>query len=181
MCTSLVTELPIKAPQIYVACLASEERGIFHGVWVNATLPLETIQKQIDEMIEKSPIPDAERYAIRSYRGFGSFELAENESIEFEVRIKALLFVKYGELASRIFDYCNKDLDDTVLALTHHYIGAYASERDFAVTLFNQSYLKNPDTEIEPYLNYNQFRKHIFECDYFSLRIENKSHVFVRH
>lgn len=181
MSACLVTELPIKAPQMYVVCLASEEKGISHGVWINALLPFETIQKQIDEMIEKSPAPDAKRYAIRSYRGFGSFEIEENESIEFEVRIKALLFVKYGELASRVFDSCHKDLDDTVLALTHHYIGAYASERDFAMKLFNHSYLKNPDTEIEPYLNYNQFRKHIFERDYFSLRVENKTHVFVRH
>jgi len=177
----LVTELPVRAPQIYVVCTASEKSGISHGVWINAVLPFETILQQIDEMIDESRMRWAKLYAIRDYRGFGSFELEENESIECQIRIKALLFLKYGELAPSVFAYCNKDLDDTVLALTHHYIGAYQSEREFAMKLFNQSYLKNPDNEIEPYVNYNQFRKDIFERDYFSVRVEGKSHIFMQH
>jgi len=169
-----------KVPKIYVACAAAAEKGITHGVWVNATQKFKDITATIESMLTKSPA-NGKTFLIRDYQGFGSFEIGKQENIEHDIHLKALLISKYGELAPQVFAYCNKDLDDTILALTHHYIGAYQSERDFAMRLFNQSYLKSPDNEIEPYVNYNQFRKDIFERDYFSIKVENKTHVFVRH
>jgi len=168
-------------PEIYIVCTASERKGISHGIWINATQKFKDIMVQIEEMLAKSPIVGAKTFLIRDYRGFGSFEIDKCEDIEHHVCIKALLVLKFGGLASSLFAYYNQELDDTVLALTHHYVGAYQSERDFALRLFNQSYLKNPDNEIEPYVNYNQFRKDIFERDYFSVRVEGNSHIFVRH
>jgi antirestriction protein len=85
-------------------------------------------------------------------------------------------------LASRLFIHYNRELDDTVEALLHQYLGAYESELDFVALIFNQSYLKEDlDDTVEPYINYQRFRRDIFERDYFSIRVAGKSHIFMRH
>ena len=47
-------------PSIYVACLASYNNAILHGVWIDATQSEDDIMKEIWEMLDKSPEPNAE-------------------------------------------------------------------------------------------------------------------------
>jgi len=131
-------------------------------------------------MLTKSPA-NGKTFLIRDYQGFGSFEIGKQENIEHEVHLKALLISKYGELAPKLFAYYHQDLDDTIQALTHQYVGAYESERTFALILFNQSYLKTTQDTIDHYVNYDQFRRDIFSQDYFSIAVERQCHIFVRH
>ncbi len=51
-------------PQIYVVCLAAYNNGILHGEWIDATQDVSTIYDEIHEMLAKSPIEDAEEFAI---------------------------------------------------------------------------------------------------------------------
>ncbi len=51
-------------PSIYVACLASYNNAILHGVWIDATQSEDDIMKEIWEMLDNSPEPNAEEYAI---------------------------------------------------------------------------------------------------------------------
>ncbi|WP_370422467.1 antirestriction protein ArdA [Streptomyces sp. QH1-20] len=68
--------------QIYAACLAAYNHDIHHGEWIDATQDPESIHHEIQLMLESSPIPGAEEFAIHDYDGFGGIQLGEYESIE---------------------------------------------------------------------------------------------------
>ncbi|MEU1071579.1 antirestriction protein ArdA [Streptomyces sp. NPDC005878] len=68
--------------QIYAACLASYNNGILHGEWIDATQDPDSIRHEIQLMLESSPMPDAEEFAIHDYEDFGGIRLGEYESID---------------------------------------------------------------------------------------------------
>ncbi|MFD5697819.1 antirestriction protein ArdA [Streptomyces lasiicapitis] len=68
--------------QIYVACLASYNHGVLHGEWIDATQDPDSIGHEIRLMLERSPVPGAEEFAIHDYDGFGGLKLGENETLE---------------------------------------------------------------------------------------------------
>ncbi|GGX08018.1 antirestriction protein ArdA [Streptomyces noursei] len=67
--------------QIYAACLAAYNNGILHGEWIDATQDPDSIGHEIQLMLERSPIPGAEEFAIHDYDGFGGLPLGEYESL----------------------------------------------------------------------------------------------------
>ncbi|OLZ74227.1 hypothetical protein AV521_00575 [Streptomyces sp. IMTB 2501] len=68
--------------QIYAACLASYNNGMLHGEWIDATQDPDSINREIQLMLEASPIPGAEEFAIHDYEDFGGIQLGEYESID---------------------------------------------------------------------------------------------------
>ncbi|MEV8022472.1 antirestriction protein ArdA [Streptomyces sp. NPDC086554] len=68
--------------QIYAACLAAYNNGILHGEWIDATQDPDSINHEIQLMLERSPIKGAEEYAIHDYDGFGGISLGEYESLD---------------------------------------------------------------------------------------------------
>ena len=154
------------SPEIYVACAASQEQGITHGVWVNAALKVKDMAAEIAGMLAKSPVSGAKTFLIREHRGFGSFEIHPHESLK-RVRLKALFISVYGGLAPKLSAYYKGDLEAAIEALNSHYIGVYDSEREYASTLFETNYLPNIPPKVQPYIDYQQFQKDIFIDDYF--------------
>ena len=71
-------------PKIYVACLASYNEGRIFGEWIDADQDPEAINEDIFNMLSKSPIANAEEYAIHDYEDFGSLHLGEYEGISTE-------------------------------------------------------------------------------------------------
>lgn len=63
-------------PRIYVADLASTERGIEHGLWIDADQPAEEIAADIEAMLASSPVPGAKLWAIRSTEDFDGIDLS---------------------------------------------------------------------------------------------------------
>ena len=58
-------------PRIYVACLSSYNAGRLHGRWIDCDQTAEEIREEIRLMLEESPEPWAEEWAIHDYEGFG--------------------------------------------------------------------------------------------------------------
>ena len=56
--------------QIYIACLAAYNSGILHGAWIVASADIEELQEQIDAMLKRSPMPNAEEWAAHDYDQF---------------------------------------------------------------------------------------------------------------
>lgn len=52
-------------PRIYVACLAAYNNGYLHGAWLSANRDVDEIYAEIQEMLAKSPIENAEEFAIQ--------------------------------------------------------------------------------------------------------------------
>src|SRR5487761_1425212 len=68
-------------PRIYVASLADYNAGRRHGVRLDAVQDEEDLQAGVTAMLETSPEPIAEEWAIQDYEGFGSVRLGEYESL----------------------------------------------------------------------------------------------------
>lgn len=111
-------------PQIYVACLAAYNNGILHGEWIDATQDANTIYDEIHEMLAKSPIEDAEEFAIHDFEGFGGAQISEYDSIN-DVAELASFIMKHGELGAELFSYYS--IEDAERMLEENYHGAYVN------------------------------------------------------
>ncbi|USQ14920.1 antirestriction protein ArdA [Legionella lytica] len=121
-------------PSIYVACLASYNNTILLSVWIDATQSEDDIMKEIWEMADNRPKPNAEEYAIHDYEGFGSIKILEYEGIG-NIMEYASFIQEHGELGLALL--CDYSVDDAQTMLDDHYQGYYNSEVDFARQLFD--------------------------------------------
>ncbi len=136
---------PVLNPKIYVACLASYNNGRLHGCWLDATQDLDCINDEIQNMLSNSKIPDAEEFAIHDFEDFGSFHLGEYESIT-HVHELAIFIQEHGELGAEVLQHFG-EIEGAQDALENNYHGAYDSELDFAMQLFDDCYLHDiPNT-----------------------------------
>lgn len=76
-------------PQIYVASLSDYNAGRLHGTWITITEydTAETIQAEIDEMLEQSKELTHDEWAIHDTDGFQGISIGESEPLD---RIVAL-------------------------------------------------------------------------------------------
>jgi len=123
--------------RIYVACLASYNNGILHGVWIDATQSLEAIHDQIAAMLNASQIEEAEEYALHDYEGFEGAEVAEYQGVESVARIAAFI-EEHGALGGKLIAYFG-DLEEAREAISDRYAGQYTSLEDFARELTEET------------------------------------------
>ena len=123
---------------IYVADLAAYNDGKLHGVRIDMTKNLDDIQDQINQMLEASPLGCAEEYAIHDYEGFGEYVVGEYERIPFVHKI-ACFIKEYPDLADKLLDYLDGNLDDARKAMEENYSGCYQSLADYARILTEET------------------------------------------
>ncbi len=162
-------------PKIYVVCTKAYKAGYEHGVWLDATASLETLQQAVDHMLANSPIPGATEWEIRKSPGLGS-AIYSYESLE-RVQKKALLLQQYGYPAMAILERCFGDLQWAQTLFSDHYEGTYESEYHFACQLFNRLYLKSSEG-VKPYIHYDAFTSDIFDKEYTAVYHRGKTHIF---
>jgi antirestriction protein len=120
-----------EAPQIYVACLASYNRGTLHGAWINAAQNAEKIEVEVKAMIETSPEPDADEWAIHDTSGFEGISINEWESFE-KVSELAEAIKEHGEAYAAFYNNnCGDDFEDA-------YRGQWDNFQNFADELANE-------------------------------------------
>jgi antirestriction protein len=78
---------PEVRPRVYVASLADYNANRLHGAWIDAGVGAERLAEGIAAMLERSPTPGAEEWAIHDYEGFGPLQLGEYEPIERVARL----------------------------------------------------------------------------------------------
>ena len=57
--------------RVYVACLAAYNNGHLHGEWIDVD-DADTMREKVAAMLAKSPIPNAEEWAVHDYDGIPS-------------------------------------------------------------------------------------------------------------
>lgn len=77
-----VESQPAPSPRIYVASLSDYNAGRLHGRWIDAVQDPEGLESDIKRMLDDSPEPIAEEWAIHDYEDFGDFNLHEYESLD---------------------------------------------------------------------------------------------------
>ncbi len=73
--------------RIYVASLSDYNAGRLHGVWLDAHQAVDELHEGVQAMLDTSPEPGAEEWAIHDFQGFGAAELSEYESLETVARL----------------------------------------------------------------------------------------------
>ncbi len=163
-------------PKIYVACLASYNEGEIFGEWIDADQDPEVINEEIFNMLSKSPVANAEEYAIHGYEDFGSLHLNEYEGIS-TVSELAMFIQEHGELGAELVAQLGH-LETAQDAIENNYNGQHNSELDFAMELFDECYLHEVPASIQGYIDYDSFRRDLFSCDYYSIRVDGQLHIF---
>lgn len=162
-------------PRIYVACLAAYNNGYLHGAWLSANRDVDEIYAEIQEMLAKSPIENAEEFAIHDYEGFGDAQLSEYESIDSVVKVAAFISA-HGELGGALLaDY---SIEDAERLLDGYYHGSYDSEVDFAQRLFEDCYSDAMPKDLFYYFDHEAFARDLFMSDYFSVEAQGETHIF---
>ena len=128
------TELPAAHPKIYAACLAAYNHGHLHGEWIYADQAPEYLQAEIDDMLEASPIPNVEEWAIHDYEGFGAFDLSEFERLETVARVAGGIAL-HGTVFAHWIHEVGSDAEDAIETFESHYLGTWDSMADYAEQL----------------------------------------------
>ena len=119
-----------QGPRIYVACLAPYNNGFLHGRWIDADQDAEAIQAEISAMLEASPIPGAEEWAIHDHEGFAGSELHEYSGTDRVVALGAFI-AERGELGAKVLEHFCGDIDQAQNAFDD-YAGRYRSLAEYA-------------------------------------------------
>lgn len=163
-------------PKIYVACLAAYNSGYLHGQWIEVG-DKETVFEEIKAMLAKSPIPNAEEWAIHDYEGFYGLRLSEYESIEAVVEL-AEMIKEHGEAWASYAGYVGIEYA-TKENFEEAYQGEWDSEEDFAENLAHET-MEIPK-HLEFYIDYEKFARDLFINDYFSSEADNGGVYVFRH
>lgn len=106
-------------PRIYVACLASYNSGRLHGTWIEADQGEDHIRDCVRAMLDASPEPSAEAWAIHDYEGFEGLSIREYTSFG-SVCAVAEFVSKHGELGVQLYEFYGSNLDDASTAFDHY-------------------------------------------------------------
>ena len=133
-----MTNAATDTPRIYVACLAAYNNGYLHGAWIDADQDADQIRDEISAMLARSPIRDAEEYAIHDYEGFEGVTIQEYASIEKVARMGAFI-AEHGALGAGLLEQFVGDIDQAESALQDCYHGQHTSLADYMEELTAES------------------------------------------
>jgi len=163
--------------RIYVADLAAYNNGKLHGVWIDVCEDIEQIQAQVFDMLENSPEPGAEEYAIHDYEGFGAYRLGEFAGLETAHKI-ACFFTVFPAFGDLLLDYFGGDLDEAETAAGEQYAGCYSSLSEYAESLYDGVTIV-PEA-LTYYIDYERLGRDMeLGGDIFTLEVGHESiHIF---
>jgi antirestriction protein len=173
-------EVTKETPRIYVADLAAYVAGTLHGCWIDANQEADDIQEEIQEMLDESPEPISEEWAIHDYMGFGSFHLAEYDDIE-AVSALARLIEEFGEMvASAVWGRAGGDADEARRILDECYQGSWESLEAWAEDLLESTgELDQVPERFRSYLDVEAYARDLeLNGDVFTVTAGSEVHIF---
>lgn len=102
---------------VWIACLASYNRGELHGSWLTIPLIPDDLLEEINEVLDTSPVPGAEEWAIFDYDGpIARLQLGEHIELGRLCRM-AELIRDYGPIATWVLEVLDLDVERALPAL----------------------------------------------------------------
>ncbi|MCV6576745.1 MAG: antirestriction protein ArdA [Cohaesibacter sp.] len=141
----------MNTPQIYIADLAAYNSGILHGQWIDATIELDDIHEAIANILNTSPISNAEEWAIHDYDDFGDLNFGEFPSLK-QVQEIACFLQEHGKLGEEILNHNDLDMERSKQALDDGYVGQYESLADYAEQITTET--ADIPKHLEYYIDY---------------------------
>jgi antirestriction protein len=142
-------------PRIYVASLSDYNAGLLHGDWIEADQEPEELGEAVQAMLERSPTPGAEEFAIHDFEGFGHYHVGEYDSLDWVSRV-ARGIVEHGPAFSAWAERSDGDEDD-LARFEDAYLGEWSSVERYAEELLDDlGYLRAVDEAVpdmlQPYV-----------------------------
>lgn len=113
-------------PRIYVADMTSAQRGISHGLWVDADQDPDELDSDIAAMLEASPTPGATEWAIRATEDFAGIVLNDCTDV-MHVSILGKGVADHGPAFSSWVAINGTDDLELLDHFTDYYVGSYES------------------------------------------------------
>jgi len=159
-------------PRIYVADLAAYTNGRLHGVWLDATRDVAELWNEVQAMLARSPVPDAEEIAIHDHEDFTGYPLGEHESLAFVSRL-ARGIVEHGQAFAAYADW-NRQGDPDLERFSEAHEGTYPTREAWAEEVANEvfEWPRQHEAIIEP------LRPHV-SLNLASLALELEQHRHV--
>jgi antirestriction protein len=176
--SSMNRQAATDSPRIYVACLASYNSGVLHGTWIAADQDPDDIHTEIQAMLDRSPEPGAEEWAIHDYEGFHSVRLGEYESIENVANI-ANFIAEHGELGAALIRHCDT-VDAAREAMTENYQGSFDSTAAWAEQLLEDAGdLAQIPERLRSYFDFDSYARDAqLSGDIFVIELGGSNHIF---
>ena len=170
------SQQPTASPRIYVACLASYNSGILHGVWIAADQDPADIYAEIQSMLAKSREPFAEEYGIHDHDGFFGYSIDAYEPIENVADIAALI-VEHGQLGAELLSQCDS-VAAARQAMVDDYQGAFDSPADWAEQFLEEtSELAEVPEHLRRYFDFESYARDAeLSGDIFVIEIDDQQH-----
>lgn len=164
-------------PRIYIADLAAYNAGTLHGAWIDATQDVDDILKDVHTMLNASPEPSSEEFALHDYEGFEGVNLSEYTPIE-QLHEIACFISAHGKLGAKVFDHVGQDLEEAKTALNDHYAGEFTTLAHYAQELTEDR--GDIPSHLEQYIDYEAMARDMeFSGDVFTIETaHDEVHVF---
>jgi antirestriction protein len=164
-------------PRIYVACLAAYNNGHLHGVWIDAYQSVEAISGEVRAMLGRSPVADAQEYAIHDYEGFEGAKIEEYAHLGTVAALAAFVS-RHGALGGALLDHFGGDLEEAGEALDDGYFGCFASLAAYVQDLMEEGF-KIPEL-LRNYIDWEAMARDAeLNGDFFTIETAHEEvHVF---
>ena len=156
-------------PRVYIASLSDYNAGRLHGKWFDVTdfADGDDLYAAVKEQVlDTSPEPIAEEWAIHDYEGFGDYRISEYESFDAVVDLANAIEEHGPQFIAYIAHVGGLEYAEN---FEEAYCGQWDSEQDYAEELVDDlGYLADQDF-LATYFDYEKFTRDLFMSDYFSV------------
>lgn len=118
-------------PRIWIGSLADYNAGRLHGAWVDADQEPDGIWEGINDVLQNSPTPGAEEWAVFDFDDFGPVRLSEYESVERISRL-GVGIAEHGEAFAAFASFLGPDEDALLSTFEETYLGHWESAEAYA-------------------------------------------------
>lgn len=157
----------INTPRIYVASLSDYNAGILHGAWIDADQDADTIQLDIDTMLQRSPTGGAEEWSIRDTDNFPN--LGENPQLETIATIGQAI-AEHGDAFIAWIDNSSYNAEHPE-NFNDEFRGEYESVKDYAYQFAEECGIERQllDIDMYDYINWEAYGESLLQdgwyCD----------------
>jgi antirestriction protein len=122
---------PRQHPRVYIACLASRARGITHGMWIDANQTPDELNADIAAMLDSSPVPGPQYWAIEDTEDFSGLELPEMAYTSHISRLGRGV-AEHGVAFTAWVELVGDDEPDKLDTFDDFFVGSFDSPEDWA-------------------------------------------------
>ena len=152
-----------------------------HGEWIDCDQDADSIYDEIQQMLDASPEPRPEEFAIHDFEGWEGLSLHEHENID-DVAKAGQLIAEHGAVFAAVLGHCGgiDYITDATNILTENYNGCYDTLEDWAFDhIESTGALQNLPENLHCYFDHAAFGR---DCELsgeiFTIAAAGQVHVF---